>query len=63
MISAKKEAKKRVVAKAAVAVPAVPKVLTAEDVLREAKSLGLFKFNKSLSRYEINVSINDYGKL
>ena len=39
---------------------AVPK---AKDVLKAAKTLGLFKHNKMYSRYEIVLSTNDYKAL
>ncbi len=32
-------------------------------VLKDAKKLGLFVKNKSLSRYEINLSVNEYEAL
>ena len=37
--------------------------MTSREVLSKAKLLGLFVKNKSLSRYEINISVNEYEAL
>lgn len=62
----KRRATRELVEKPVVAKPVVKPVvkkLTPERVLKEAKVLGLFKFNKKFSRYEILIPTHDYRKL
>ena len=47
---------------AAMATP-VPKSLTKGDVLKEAKRLDLFVYNKAYRQYEIIVPVSDYEKI
>lgn len=46
-----------------VSVEPMKRVLTKEDVLKNAKVVGVFNYNKKFKQYEIILSIDEYEKL